>query len=1151
MIVFLLLVFVASTLFPIKVSRGQEILTESFSHIDTSQNNLTSFDLEVDYKKEGNTYTVRNISGSFNVEGRGSAVCWARFRYSVVNSHGIEIYTNESEPQAITGFSILGNVNKQFYYNLIGRNVVSNDFVKITAWVVSSCGFEKEVGGLANALLNDGMSTLGISDQLLSEAFGGSFDAVSSLNISDQVFYIGNAGCNSRSSNYVVLFDDLNCTGGALTLENNYLTGDFSQLATNPNGDWLYEFIVAPLLDAFRKLKSPEQPNLFGGLKSAVRAIYVPQGSAVVLRDASSNYLCLEQSAGDLISAHYHPSNGMVYSNLENILVKPNRTCNGLLQELFGASSVASFVVPQSAILTIPFTQDVNALLSQTPDPAESSCSKFGSQAPTLAYLFGEGNCSGTTVWFSAHPENGPSANSSSLYVPTNSVVKVSSNDNGSGETACFSETQENLGSWTNKIQWAQLIPGGSCPVITADSYSVHTNQGDFRVNVGQTWDNTQHNRQILGFDRQGSAHLKINHVNGNQRCWDDTKSAQQLQNDGDWWIQTRSIEIGSGYCPGMSGQLQVFNLANYQGSQNDIRAGNSQTYPDNDLKYSFRFTEQGMSAKLTNADGRTRCWNTNVSNLQDHEDYWHRTTRIEVFGTDVCPPIPTVPSAGQFTAGTGVYYKYYEYTGGFPGLPMPDSWSPVRTGTIGNFDLNQAGHREDGFSLKFFSCLNVPVTGSYTFATTSDDGSELYINDQLVVDNDGAHPVQEKYGSINLTAGVHKIEVQFYEGGGDQALGVAWSSAGFAKAWIPNSALSQSGCDLSEIISPPLSEIDEGQFVAGSGVRFKYYEHEGNITTLPLSNILNPARVGVSSNFNLGDVNPRADNFALVYQTCYKVPASGTYTFYTSSDEGSKLFIDNQLVVANDGVHGVTQKSGQINLTAGIHNIEIQYFEIEGGQQLAAMWVGPGGGSPVVIPASRLSRTGCNALPPTAPDPNPSQFSAGSGVSYKYYEHTGNISTLPISSSWTPVRTGVVSNFNLSELSPRADNFAIVYQTCYSVPASGTYTFYTNSDDGSRLYVDNQLVVNNDGSHTATQRSGQIYLGTGVHNIEVQYFELSNAQKLSVLWLGPGGGSPQIIPAFRLSHTGCNSGWVQGSSLNEDTNLPKITTIYLPLVNK
>jgi len=42
-------------------------------------------------------------------------------------------------------------------------------------------------------------------------------------------------------------------------------------------------------------------------------------------------------------------------------------------------------------------------------------------------------------------------------------------------------------------------------------------------------------------------------------------------------------------------------------------------------------------------------------------------------------------------------------------------------------------------------------------------------------------------------------------------------------------------------------------------------------------------------------------------------------------------------------------------------------------------------------------------------------------------------------------------------------------------VPADGQYTFYTSSDDGSKLYIDNQLVVNNDGEHSLRERSGQL----------------------------------------------------------------------------
>ncbi|MEZ4621166.1 MAG: PA14 domain-containing protein [Caldilineaceae bacterium] len=517
-----------------------------------------------------------------------------------------------------------------------------------------------------------------------------------------------------------------------------------------------------------------------------------------------------------------------------------------------------NYVPPQSIIVTTPGSG------SSSPN---RTCSNPVDVLTQYANLFNGVNCGGDITWFSAHPENGPSANSSSLYVPTNSIVKVSSNDDGGGETACFSETQEDLGSWKNKIQWAQLIPGGSCPPPPAsDRYVVHTNDGDFTVTVGQTWDNSQNNRQTLGFDRYGSAHLKINHVNGNQRCWDESKSAQELQNDGDWWIQTRSIEIGSGYCPGMSGQLQVFNQANFQGSQNDIRAGNSRTYSDNDLKYSFRFTESGMSAKLTNADGRTRCWNTNVSNLQDHEDYWHRTVKIEVFGTDVCPVPVEVPEGANFAPGIGVKYSYFEYAPPMVGLPIPNVWTPISTGYSGNFVINQVPHRDNDFAIRFESCLTVPSTGNYTFFTTSDDGSELYLNGQKVVDNDGYHANIEKSGSVNLTAGVHPLAVDFFQGGVDRILGVSWQGPGFGKQWIPNSNLAMTGCSWElksqlPVTKPDLFAIAKTGLTAGT-TSVKVYSGSSNFSSV-LGTYSTSVEEYIPQNygwaFELGDYNSMA----------------------------------------------------------------------------------------------------------------------------------------------------------------------------------------------------------------------------------------------------------------------------------------------------
>ncbi|HVT83950.1 MAG TPA: PA14 domain-containing protein, partial [Chitinophagaceae bacterium] len=67
-------------------------------------------------------------------------------------------------------------------------------------------------------------------------------------------------------------------------------------------------------------------------------------------------------------------------------------------------------------------------------------------------------------------------------------------------------------------------------------------------------------------------------------------------------------------------------------------------------------------------------------------------------------------------------------------------------------------------------------------------------------------------------------------------------------------------------------------------------------------------------------------------------------YTFYTQSDDGSKLFIDDVEVVNNDKEHGTEEKSGRAALKKGFHKIKVVYFDSGGGNSLKALLQPEGG---------------------------------------------------------------------------------------------------------------------------------------------------------------------------------------------------------------
>ncbi|MCH2104630.1 MAG: trypsin-like peptidase domain-containing protein [Planctomycetes bacterium] len=99
-----------------------------------------------------------------------------------------------------------------------------------------------------------------------------------------------------------------------------------------------------------------------------------------------------------------------------------------------------------------------------------------------------------------------------------------------------------------------------------------------------------------------------------------------------------------------------------------------------------------------------------------------------------------------------------------------------------------------DDFSIELFAWLDVPVAGSWLFELGSDDGSQLFIQDRLVVDNDGLHAHKSSVGLIELAAGLHPVRVLFFEAGGQESLEVRWAPEGSPLESIAPELLWRSG---------------------------------------------------------------------------------------------------------------------------------------------------------------------------------------------------------------------------------------------------------------------------------------------------------------------------------------------------------------------
>jgi serine/threonine-protein kinase len=122
-------------------------------------------------------------------------------------------------------------------------------------------------------------------------------------------------------------------------------------------------------------------------------------------------------------------------------------------------------------------------------------------------------------------------------------------------------------------------------------------------------------------------------------------------------------------------------------------------------------------------------------------------------------------------------------------------------------------------------------------------------------------------------------------------------------------------------------------------GLRFSYYEGAWQI--LPDFDKLKPIKTGTNGNVNLKPRN-RNENFGLVFTGQLVVAKPGKYTFFLSSDDGARLYIKDQLVVDNDGLHGTQEKNGIVDLAAGWHPVRVTYFQGTGGYALDLLWQGP-----------------------------------------------------------------------------------------------------------------------------------------------------------------------------------------------------------------
>ncbi len=143
-------------------------------------------------------------------------------------------------------------------------------------------------------------------------------------------------------------------------------------------------------------------------------------------------------------------------------------------------------------------------------------------------------------------------------------------------------------------------------------------------------------------------------------------------------------------------------------------------------------------------------------------------------------------------------------------------------------------------------------------------------------------------------------------------------------------------------------------------------------------------------------------------------------------------------------------------------------------------------------------------------------------GIDVDYYIYTSG-DLLPDFSTLLPYASDVVTNINFASTSGsfitsgRADDVGAVFTGYIDIPETGLYTLYTNSDDGSKLYLGDDEIINNDGLHPMVEVGTEVALQAGTHAIRLEFFERGGGAGV-IMSIRGTDGVKRVVTAGELS---------------------------------
>ncbi len=284
--------------------------------------------------------------------------------------------------------------------------------------------------------------------------------------------------------------------------------------------------------------------------------------------------------------------------------------------------------------------------------------------------------------------------------------------------------------------------------------------------------------------------------------------------------------------------------------------------------------------------------------------------------------------------------------------LPDLDRLTPVRSDVAARIfypptsGVFATSFRAERVAARFTGMIDLRQTeaGLYTFITESDEGSRLYVDDALVVDNDGLHEMRARSGTITLSAGLHRIRVDYYDNLGEAGLIVSWEGPGIPREVIPAERWIDLRVDYFDL--PILLGVPS---LAG-----RVADHVERVTQVDFPLAEAP----------FGDISGLREEFAARFDGFLLVETPGIYRLHCAADSGANLYLGSTRLIDNDGIHFFRERSAWAGFQAGLHPLRVEYVNGRAEAGLIVSWEGPGIAKQPIPPANWRSR-------PPRGDPN------------------------------------------------------------------------------------------------------------------------------------------------------------------------------------